>query len=221
MSKNNLYSSLIEIGLEDFLKTRGGGSIIEEKWTVNQDAFISNITDEQKRVLKNKIEKKKNETHSQHNDIFHEISIACAFYNNVNFIEENNAVPTPDFCSGNVNVEVKSINNSNEEKVRLWEPDKGQRCENITENFKTLSVQAVVKKFKYHVEKAKKQLGEEGGHVWIVYAVDSPPNFHEDEKLQLEIESKFDEIIKTSPIKYKIRYIHFGKLRDEIKNRKL
>jgi len=227
MAKNNLYNSLIEIGLEDFLKKRGGGNIIEEKWTVNLDSYVSTLSDKQKGILKNKIEKKKNETHSQHNDIFHEISIACAFYNNINFLEENNNVSTPDFRSDNTNVEVKTINNSNTEKERLHELDKGPRCEiykydeNLTENFRSSSIQAIIKKFKDHVEKAKKQLGVNGGHIWVVYAADSPPNFNEDENLRLEIENNFDEIIKKLPNKNGtcIRYIHFGDLRDKIEIR--
>jgi len=227
MAKNNLYNSLIEIGLEDFLKERGGRNIIEEKWTVNLNFFVSNLTDIQKGVLKNKIEKKKSETHSQHNDMFHEISIACAFYNNITFLEEDNAISTPDFRADNTNVEVKTINNSNVEKDRQRELSKGPRCEvfkideDLTENFISLSTQAIIKKFTDHVEKAQKQLGADGGHIWVVYAADSPPNFHEDEKLQLEIENNFDEIIKKLPNKNGlcIRYIHFGDLRDKIEIR--
>lgn len=224
MASNDLYSSLIEIGLGDFLKTMGGGNIIEEKWIVNLGFFVSNLTDEKRKILKSKIEKKKNETHSQHNDVFNEISIACAFYDDVDFLEENN-ISMPDFCSDSANVEVKTINNSDVEKSRLQELDKGPRCEiykydeNMTKNFKILSVQAIIKKFENHIEKAKRQLGAGGGHIWVVYTTDSPPTFHEDEKLKLEIENKFDEIIETSPIEYKVRYIHFGKLRGEIKNK--
>src|SRR3989338_2792704 len=116
MERNDVYNSLIEIGLGDYLKTRGGGNIIEEKWMVNLASFVSNLTYEQKRILKNKIEKKKNETHSQHNDVFHEISVACAFYSDVNFLEENKNMSMPDFYSSGMNVEVKTINNSVEEK---------------------------------------------------------------------------------------------------------
>ena len=97
MVESNSYNSLIEIGLADYLMTRGGGDIIEEKWMVNLGSYISNLTDKNKRILKNKIEKKKNETHSQHNDALHEISIACAFYDSVNFLEENNNISTPIF----------------------------------------------------------------------------------------------------------------------------
>lgn len=158
--------------------------------------------------------------------MFHEISIACAFYNDITFLEENNNIPTPDFRADNTNVEVKTINNSNVEKDRHRELSKGPRCEiykideNLTKNFISLSIQSITKKFKDHVEKAKKQLGVNGGHIWVVYAADSPPNFHEDKEPQLEIENNFNEIIKKLPNKNGIciRYIHFGDLRDIIEN---
>ena len=228
MAKRDLYNSLIEISLEDFLKTRGGGNIIEEKWTVNLDSFVSNLKDEQKRILKNKIEKKKNETHSQHNDVFHEISVACAFYGGANFLEENKNMFMPDFYSGGINVEIKTINNSDVEKNRLSDISECPRCvisngwdENKIKIFMDLAVNAMVKKFNDHIQKAMKQLGAGGGHVWIVYAIDYPSGFHKYEELKLEIENKFDETIKALPIKYKVGYIHFGKLRDEIKNKKV
>lgn len=222
MSDINLYSSLIELGLKDFLKTRGHGKIIKEKWAINLDVLVSKFTEEQKEILKNKINKKKNETHAQHNDVFHELSIACAFYDNVNFLKENKCALTPDFCSGSASVEVKTINNSNEEKDRLSELNKGLYCEhrkydeNFTKNFKKLSIQAIIKKFNEHIQKAQQQLGEDGGHIWVVYAPDSPPSFNEDEQLKLEIENKFKEIVKTVPEQYKISYIHFGDLRDKL-----
>lgn len=223
MVSDILYKSLIEIGLEDYLKARGGGKIIQERWTVNLDFLVSKFTKEQKEILKNKINEKKNETHAQHNDIFHEISIACAFYSNVNFLSESKDTLTPDFRFGSTNVEVKSINNSNEEKNRLSELDKGPRCEHKPirndENFINSSVQAITKKFKEHIEKAKKQLGADGGDIWVVYAHDSPPGFSQDERLKLEVENKLDEIIKTLSTEYKVRYIHFGKLRDELESK--
>ncbi|MEK7540696.1 MAG: hypothetical protein AAB529_00425 [Patescibacteria group bacterium] len=184
MVESNSYNSLIEIGLADYLMTRGGGDIIEEKWMVNLGSYISNLTDKNKRILKNKIEKKKNETHSQHNDALHEISIAYAFYDSVNFLEENNNISTPDFCSNGIHVEVKTINNSNVEKNRLNDISKRRCCmisnvwdESKIKIFMDLAANVMVKKFNYHIKTAIRQLNMNGGHVWIVYTIDYPPWF--------------------------------------------
>lgn len=227
MANNNLYNSLIKIGLEDYLKERGNGKLIKENWTVNLDLFVSKLPVKQIKILRHKVKKKKNETHLQHNDMFHEISIACAFYKNINFLVENNSSLTPDFRADNTNVEVKTINYSNAEKERLSELDKGIFCKimktdnSSQENFKISTVQAITNKFNYHIKKAQKQLGMNGGHVWVVYATDSPINFHENEKLRSEIENNFDEIIKNLPNKNRlcIRYIFFGDLRDKIEKK--
>ncbi len=217
-----MYTSLIEIGLEDYLKARGGGKIIEEKWTINLDSFVSSLTDEQKKILRNKIFKKKNETHLQHNDLFHEIGIACAFYDNISFLEESNTISKPDFRSNNTSVEVKTINNSEEEQERLFTLNKGPNCviQGIYKNERKSSVNAVVSKFKDHIEKAKKQLSETGGHIWVVYAIDSPPGFDEDAALKLEIENGFNTVMKDSLSEgITIRFIHFVELRDKIQSK--
>lgn len=213
------------MGLEDYLKTRGGGKIIEEKWTVNLDSCVSNFTDKQKRILKNKIEKKKNETHSQHNDVFHEISIACAFYDKVNFLPETDE-KTPDFCSNGICVEVKTINNSDVERKRQDELNKGPYCNigpalnrNEIENIKKEYIDCVSKKFTEHINNAKGQLNPKGGHIWVVYAIDWPPELPKEiwEEIKKEIENKFDEIIKkTQSENFCIRYINFELLREKI-----
>src|SRR3989344_6284093 len=107
---DNDYISLIKIGLEDYLKKRGGGNIYRENYLLKLDSFVESLSNSQKEILKNKIIKKKNETHTQHNDLLHEISITCAFYDKVNFLPETDK-KTPDFCSNGTHVEVKTINN--------------------------------------------------------------------------------------------------------------
>jgi hypothetical protein len=62
-------------------------------------------------------------------------------------------------------------------------------------------------------------LNPKGGHIWIVYAIDSPPKFHE--KINIDIKNKFDEVIKELLSEFKkskicVRYIHFGSLREKI-----
>lgn len=227
MTRNNLYNSLIEIGLEDYLKRRGGGIIHEEKWMVNLDYFVSNLIGRQKRVLKDKIKKKKNETHLQHNDVLHEISIACAFYDSVNFLEENNDIFTPDFRSDSTNVEVKTINNSDIECKRLDTLNQGPYCnispalnQDEVKQLKEEFIKCVSIKFKDHIEKAKKQIGSNGGHIWVVYAIDSPPKFHLN--IHEEIKNRFEKIIKELLFKLNepkicVKYIHFELLREKIK----
>jgi hypothetical protein len=225
MADNNLYKSLIEIGLEDYLKQRGGGNIYSEPHMTKIDIFVGNLSDEQKKILKEKIDKKKNETHTQHNDMLHELSIASAFYDKVNFLQETDE-KTPDFCSNGIYVEVKTINNSDVERKRLDELDKGPYCEispalnqSEVEKIKKEFIDCVGKKFKDHIETAKEQLNSRGGHIWVVYAIDPPPKFHE--KINTSIENKFDEIIKElSPELYKsnicVKYMHFELLREKI-----
>jgi len=225
MADNNLYKSLIEIGLEDYLKQRGGGNIYQESHMLKLNLFIENLSDDQKKILKEKINKKKNETHTQHNDMLHEISVACAFYDKVNFLQETDE-KTPDFCSNDICVEVKTINNSDVERKRLDDLDKGPYCnvspmlnQNEIENIKKEFIECVGKKFNDHINKAKEQLNSSGGHIWIVYAIDSPPKFHE--KINTAIENKFDEIIKElSSELHKsnicVKYINFGSLREKI-----
>jgi hypothetical protein len=225
MTDNNLYKSLIEIGFEDYLKKRGGGNIYFEPHMEKINFFVNNLSDKQKKVLKDKTDKKKNETHTQHNDVFHEISIACAFYDKVYFLQETDE-KTPDFCSNDIYVEVKTINNSDVERKRLDELDKGPICEispalnqGEVEKIKKEFIDCVGKKFKDHIETAKKQLNSRGGHIWVVYAIDSPPKFHE--KINTAIENKFDEIIKElSSELHKsnicVKYMHFESLREKI-----
>jgi len=226
---DNDYKSFIEIGLEDYLKQRGNGNIYQEGHMFKINSFVGNLSDDQKKILKDKIIKKKNETHTQHNDLLHEISIACAFYNKVNFLPETDE-KTPDFCSNGICVEVKTINNSDIERKRQDELNKGPYC-NISpalnqkevEDIKKETIECVGKKFKDHIGTAKKQLDANGGHIWIVYTIDSPPKFHE--KINIEIENKFDEIIKELSLelnksKICVRYIYFESLREKIANLK-
>lgn len=228
MTNNNLYKSLEKIGLGDYLKKRGSGCIDKEDHMSGLNFFVENLPNSQKKILKNKIEKKKKETHMQHNDVLHEISIACAFYDKVNFLPETKE-KTPDFCSNDICVEVKTINNSDVERKRLDGLDKRPYCnispmldQNEIENIKKEIIKCVGKKFNDLVKKAKGQLNSSGGHIWVVYAIDSPPKFHE--KINTAIENKFDEIIKElsselHKLNICVRYIHFGELRDKIKNK--
>lgn len=221
MTNEKLYQSLIEIGLEDYLKQKSNGSIYQESYMLKIDSFVKNLPDNQKKTLKDKISKKKNETHAQHNDMFHEISIARAFYDKVNFLPETNE-KTPDFCSNGICIEVKTINNSDVEHKRQDELNKGPYCDIIpalnqkeVEDIKKEFIGCIGKKFTEHTNKAKEQLNPRGGHVWIVYAIDSPPKFHE--KINKEIENRFDEIIKELQSKnFCIRYIDFESLREKI-----
>jgi len=221
MTDGKLYKALIEIGLKDYLKQRGNGNIYQEAHMLKIDSFVKNLSDDQKEILKDKISKKQKETHTQHNDMLHEISIACAFYDKVNFLQEKDE-KTPDFCSNNIYVEVKTINNSDVERKRQTELNKGPHCEISpaltqaeVENIKKEYVDCVGKKFTKHVNKAKEQLNRNGGHIWIVYTIDSPPKFHE--KINEEIENRFDEIIKELQIKNLcIKYINFESLRKKI-----
>ncbi|MBI2099684.1 hypothetical protein HYT45_04770 [Candidatus Uhrbacteria bacterium] len=223
MTGEKLYQSLIEIGLEDYLKQIGNGNIYQEAHMLKIDSFVKNLSDDQKKILKDKISKKKNETHAQHNDMLHEISIACAFYDKVNFLPETNE-KTPDFCSNDICVEVKTIDNSDIERKRQDELNKGPYC-NISpalnqkevEDIKKEFIECVGKKFTEHINKAKEQLNPGGGHIWIIYAIDSPPKFYE--KINKEIENRFDEIIKKlQPKNFCIRYINFESLREKIAN---
>lgn len=223
MADNNLYKSLIEIGFEDYLRQRGGGNINEENHMLKLNLFVENLSDDQKKILKEKIGKKKNETHMQHNDMLHEISVACAFYDKVNFLQETDE-KTPDFCSNGIYVEVKTINNSDVERKRLDALDHGPYCnvspalnQDEVEQIKEEFIKCVGNKFMDKIKKAGEQIGLNGGHIWVVYAIDSPSKFHE--KIGREIENKFNEIVKHLPIRYKARYIHFMKLRDEIENK--
>ena len=221
MTDNNLYKSLIEIGLEDYLNQRGGGNIYQESHMLKLNLFVENLSEDQKKVLKEKIGKKKKETHTQHNDMLHEISVACAFYDKVNFLQETDE-KTPDFCSNGIYVEVKTINNSDVERKRLDDLDKGPYCnvspalnQDEVNKIKKEFIECVGKKFTDHINKAKEQLNSSGGHIWIVYAIDSPPKFHE--KINKEIENKFDEIIKKMQSEnFCIRYIRFESLREKI-----
>jgi hypothetical protein len=219
---NNLYKSLFGIGLEDYLRQKGNNNIYQETYILKIDFFVENLPKEQKKILKEKISKKKSETHAQHNDIFHEISIACAFYDKVNFLQENNKTKASDFCSNGIYIEVKTINNSNIERERQDELNKGRHSEVSpaltqaeTEKIKKEYIDCLGKKFTDHINKAKEQLNSRGGHIWVVYAIDSPPQFHE--KIDKEVENKFDEIIKELQTKNLcIRYINFESLREKI-----
>ena len=220
-----VYKSLNEIGLENYLRTRGHGHIIKEDWMLNLDTWVKKLPNEQKEKLKEKISKKSAETHIQHNDMFHEISIACAFYNDVKFLPETNK-KTPDFCSNGTYVEVKTINNSDFERKRLDELDKGLYCnissilsQNAVEQIKKKFIDCVGKKFRDHVKKAKEQMDSNGGHVWIVYAIDRPPKFYED--VRKEVKNKLEEIIKELSNELNksgvdVKYIHFEDLRKKI-----
>ena len=161
MTDEKLYQSLIEIGLEDYLKQRGNGNIYQEAHMLKIDSFVENLSNDQKKILKDKISKKKNETHAQHNDMLHEISIACAFYDKVNFLPEIGE-KTPDFCSNGICVEVKTINNSDVERKRQDELNKGLYCnispilnQNEVEKIKKEFIECVGKKFTGHINKAK------------------------------------------------------------------
>lgn len=225
MINSNLYKSLVEIGLGDYLEQRGGGNIYLEPHMLKINSFVENLSDDQKKILKDKISKKKNETHAQHNDMFHEISIACAFYDKVNFLPETDG-KTPDFCSNGIYIEVKTINNSDVERKRQDELNKGQQCnigsalnQEEVEGIKKEFIECVGRKFTDHIKKAMEQLNPDGGHIWIVYAIDSPPKFHE--KINSEIKNKFGEIIRELLDNSNIyaRYICFEDLRDKIKNK--
>lgn len=58
------YPALIEIGLEGYLKQRGGGVIQYELHTEKIDRFVQGLSVDQKKMLKQKIDNKKNETHT-------------------------------------------------------------------------------------------------------------------------------------------------------------
>ncbi|MFH1392782.1 MAG: hypothetical protein ABIG73_00115 [Patescibacteria group bacterium] len=222
MADEKLYQSFIELGFENYLKDRGNGTIYQEAHMVKIDSFVKNLSAEQKKILKDKTNKKKNETHEQHNDVFHEINIACAFYDNIEFLPEKENQRTPDFRSNNIFVEVKTINNSIEERKRQEELNEGSFCdispaftEDEVEKIKKEYIDRISKKFTDHINKAKEQLNSNGGHIWVVYAIDSPPKFHE--KINKEIENKFDEIIKkVQSENFCIRYISFEALREKI-----
>lgn len=226
MTDEKLYQSLIEIGLENYLKKRGNGTIYSEPHTLKINSFVENLPNDQKEILRDKINKKKNETHTQHNDVFHEIGIACAFYDNVKFLPEEQDKKTPDFNSNDIYVEVKSINNSDIERERQEELGTGPQVDispaltsTDLDKIKKEYINSVSKKFEEHINKAKEQLNSNGGHIWVVYAIDSPPKFHEN--INKEIENSFNEIIKKLQSEnFCIRYIHFESLREKIANSK-
>ena len=54
-----LYKSLIQIGLKEYLKERGGESIQYEKHMVKIDNFVQKLSDGQRNILKQKINRKR------------------------------------------------------------------------------------------------------------------------------------------------------------------
>ena len=228
MDKN--LTVLKSIGLQSYLEKRGGGVIYPEPHVLAVNHFVEGLPGAQKEILKEKISQKERETHIQLNNIFHEICVACALYENVEFLPEDQPGKHPDFKSGDINVEVKSINNSDEERARQdylainVRSCKIKQCLNTkkTEEWRVRCVNSVNRKFQEHVNKAKEQLRPEGGEIWIVYTVDWPLWLPKErfEEIKKEIENSFNALREDPQSKkYRIEYIHFGSLRNKLRDK--
>ena len=229
-----MYEHLNNIGLENYIKKCCGGKTHEDSWLRGLDTFVGRIEKDSIEVLRLKFSKISN--HSQITDTLNEVMVACIFHPLATFIKEG-TYKTPDLYdkSRNVYVEIKSLNEGDDEKERhksdsfldisrvLSETEKSIKKQKILEN--------IYKKACDHFSKATCQLNNQG----IIYLVYDYNLFFRDKtgtnnqpcftNTQVKIVSQndvlacirkaTDDFIKIHPC-ISISPVYFGELRNRI-----
>lgn len=173
-----MYDHLKTIGLEKYLHVYFWNYQWKNELHLDKlDSFIANKSQEQKEVLRKKFQTLNNQldkTHRQLNDLFNEIKIACVYHPAAMFKEESEGLSS-DLLDGSVKVEIKTLNESNDEAERHASMNSGEghvyHGSVLTEEQKAEVKFAVIKKCLYHLNKAVKQVNS-NGKVYLVYDYD-------------------------------------------------
>ncbi len=172
-----MYGHLVKIGLDFYLdKSCGGKNWHEESWLINLDAFIGSLSEKNLSTLKNKFSKEK--TQLQNNDIVHEVMIMCAYHPDAILIPEQK-IKTCDLFdeSLDLNIEVKTLNESREEQVRHEENKIINQVGKVSDvglvNRKENVIAAIKKKCSEKIYKAIDQIPPyKKGKIYLVYDYD-------------------------------------------------
>lgn len=207
-----MYQYLVEIGLKRYLDNY----FFQERWIFEQylenlNNFIASKSDEQKRVLRNKLSKITD--HLSLNDHFHEIMVAYVFHPNGFFQDDGVVGGSSDIVDNGIYIEVKTINADPEEieRIKVLVPDSSR-------NFlpKDLSYdERFRQKFEQRITKAKEQINGSG----IIYLVWDSTLVKEWSKRKILIENLLSDLIQEGKFKLpniKIKVFYFGDLRDMI-----
>lgn len=201
-----MYPSLQSIGLKLYLDEYFfNEEHIQERWLTKLDAFVENLSDDQKLVLKEKF--KSNLPHLSKNDLLHEIMVACAFYPQAKF----NGGAGPDLVDGNICIEIKTINTS---------PIEVERVKNLVPNSTRYSIpkdggfeKRIESKFDFRFKKAIKQINHDGTII-IVWDSDLVVRW---ESRKRKIETLLKTLVereKPKESKVIVKTIFFGDLRE-------
>lgn len=235
-----MYENLKVINLTKFLnKCCGGTNWIKEKWLLSLDSFIRTLSENDKNVLKLKI--KNNLEHYQINDVVNEIMIACAYHPKANFVKEDQNKSYDLFdSSSNLKIEVKTLNEGDDEKERHKQDkflgiSKGLTDTEI-QNKKIKITEIIRKKCLDHLSKASCQINN-SGKIYLIYDYNlltsenigtkkqavyknyHPSNFSKKEAEKI-IQNCLDNFSKRHP-KVFIEAIYFGDLREKVANFKI
>ncbi|MFA5127991.1 MAG: hypothetical protein WC457_03245 [Patescibacteria group bacterium] len=167
-----MYENLQNINLTKYLnECCGGQDWVNERWLRALDKFVGELSDENKDILKARINII--QSHLQTNDIINEIMIACAYHPRANFLSEGKTLSYDMFDkSVNLKIEVKSLNEGIDEQVRHESDSFVGQAPLLPESEENNEIcgmrNAITKKCKDHIEKAIKQV-DENGKIYFVY----------------------------------------------------
>lgn len=164
-----MYPELTKFGLENYIKTACGGSIQSDPYFSALERFSSGLSEGNKKVLMDKF---KGQSNAQMNDLLNEVAVACVFHPKAQF----NAPDRPDLTADGVNIEVKTLNESAQERQRHT----SSFFSSISPALNTIDLsneydlieQALKNKVTSHLKKAKNQLNGVG-LVYLIWDYDN------------------------------------------------
>lgn len=236
-----MYDNLKTINLTEYLnKCCGGPNWIKDSWLVSLDYFVGTLSDENKTIIKSKF--KNNQELPRQNDMLNEIMIACAFHPTASFIEEKENEKTYDLFDNSLNlkIEVKSLNEGDDEKERHKQDSFSDWLIHLSDselqNEKIKITANISKKCNDHFSKAVHQL-DNCGKIYLIYdynllsreniGTDKEPTFaktHHSVLLKKDIEKAIQNYLNDfSKCHSKIfaEAIYFGDLREKVANFKI
>jgi hypothetical protein len=206
-----MYTNLVEIGLKEYLDNYFFNKTwIKDKCIENIDAYVSNLSESQKKILSKKFINQSDFIRA--NDSFYELWIAYVYHQNGQFQEES-----PDLIDNNINIEVKNINTTKEEIERIKKLVPNSRGANIFPQELNLK-ERFEERFERHFQKAKDQIKSDG-KIYLIW--DTTLGFDMNKS---EIEGILNDLCKEKSIDYpniEIIHIYFGDLKEKVQNTQL
>jgi hypothetical protein len=229
-----MYPKLIELGLKEYISRFCGGDIQKDGYLGAIEGFLAGLSEKNFCILKKKF--KGDKEYSEFADLLHEIEIAYLFHKEAEF----NADAGAEFTDTGRHVEVKSLNEGDEERER-HKKDKFSCVSRILNPVeiareKRMTISAIENKISFHLEKANKQLKGDG-LIYLVWdynllnytdkrnATDSgEKEAHEGlfkkEEVDRLVRECVDRFVREHP-RLEIKHYYFADIRDMIKNQSL